>query len=275
MLAIAEPWYGGYVESPDRRRSVLSISPELFLEVDPVSRRVVTRPIKGTLPADHSPEQLRNSDKDRAELVMIVDLMRNDLGRLCEFGSVRVEQAQRIERHGGAGVHSGSGVLHGVATVTGTLRAGTTLADLLAATFPAGSVTGAPKIRAMEIIDELEPVRRGPYCGTLGFIGEDGRCCFNVGIRTASIMSGTSSGAGVTPLHRPDACVTDSQSRTTASPVRGSDHVIGTVDYSVGAGIVADSEPKSEWRETEAKAAGFRRAVESFSEAESRAETPA
>jgi anthranilate/para-aminobenzoate synthase component I len=150
--------------------------------------------------------------------------MRNDLGRVCEFGSVRVDEPRVIERHGGRGE---GGVWQGVATVSGTVRAGLDLADVLRATFPPGSVTGAPKIRAMQIIDELEPVPRGPYCGAIGFISDCGRAAFNVAIRTA-VLHSRAPGAG------PD------------GP--------WTLDYSVGAGIVADSRPDLEWRETLAKA---------------------
>src|SRR5206468_3008850 len=116
------------------------------------------------------------SEKDQAELNMIVDLERNDLGRVCEVGTVRVTGPRSIEEH--------PTVYHGVATVEGRLREEVGLVELLRATFPGGSVTGAPKIRAMEIIEELEPVRRGPYCGAIGWIGPDGAMEFNVAIRT-------------------------------------------------------------------------------------------
>lgn len=220
MLQSAQPWYGGYVEmweSGALRSAALSLSPELFLEVD--GRRVVTRPIKGTRPAGTSAWELAQSGKDRAELNMIIDLMRNDLGRVCAYGSVRVEHAQEIEAH--------AGVIHGVATVSGRLREGVGQAELLRATFPPGSVTGAPKVRAMQIIDELEPVRRGPYCGSVGFVSDCGRACWNVAIRTAALTFD----AGSTP-----------------------ERARGVMDYSVGAGIVADSDPAEEWRETLAKA---------------------
>src|SRR5204862_2488773 len=136
-------------------------SPELFLRVDREAasgrRKVVTRPIKGTRSRGMGMDlQLRDSEKDQAELNMIIDLERNDLGRVCEIGSVKVAEPRVIESH--------PTVYHGAATIEGTLRADVTFADLLRATFPGGSVTGAPKIRAMEIIDELEPTRRGPYC---------------------------------------------------------------------------------------------------------------
>jgi anthranilate/para-aminobenzoate synthase component I len=155
---------------------LISNSPELFLRVTP-DRRVITRPIKGTRPRGPGmQEQLRDSVKDQAELNMIVDLERNDLGRVCEIGSVRVTEPRVIEAH--------PTVYHGVATIEGTLRSNVTFLDLLRATFPGGSVTGAPKIRAMEIIEALEPIRRGPYCGAIGYLAEDGSMEFNVAIRT-------------------------------------------------------------------------------------------
>ena len=157
-------------------RAVLSVSPELFLSVDAHSRSVRTRPIKGTRAADGCAAELERCDKERAELHMIVDLMRNDLGRVCSIGSVRVSEPRSIERH--------PTVQHAVAEVSGTLRPGIGHAELLRATFPPGSVTGAPKVRAMQIIDELEPFARGPYCGALGWLGDDGAVALNVAIRT-------------------------------------------------------------------------------------------
>ncbi len=221
MLASAEPWYGAYLDlsaAGGARRAVCSISPELFLSVDAETRRVVTRPIKGTRRGAGSAGALSRSEKDAAELVMIVDLMRNDLGRVCEFGSVRVEESRAIEQHARE-LH------HGVATIAGTLRDGVGVAGLLHATFPPGSVTGAPKIRAMQIINELERSARGPYCGAIGFVSDAGDAAFNVAIRTAVVEG-------------------------------------GQVSYSVGAGIVADSDPAGEWRETLDKAAAFRAAIE-------------
>ncbi len=188
--------------------ALISNSPELFLRVE--NRRVTTRPIKGTRPnAPGMFDELLNSEKDAAELNMIVDLERNDLGRVCEVGSVRVTSPRQIETH--------PTVLHGVATVEGTLRPGVGFVDLLAATFPGGSITGAPKIRAMQIIDELEPVRRGPYCGAIGYLDADGSCQFNVAIRTIVATGGLA-------------------------------HV------GVGGGIVADSDPLAEYAETWTKA---------------------
>ena len=239
LAARANPWYGAYLERPaaaeagDQRRIIASISPELFLDRRGASGRVVTRPIKGTRPArPDRPDlelDLRASAKDIAELVMIVDLMRNDLGRVCRAGSVVVEELRAIERHG---AHASTGVLHGVATVAGVLREDADLADLLRAAFPPGSVTGAPKIRAMQIIDELEPVPRGPYCGAIGYVSDSGRAAFNVAIRTACIT------ADPLPPESPRDEIAD-----------------GLLDYHAGAGIVAESDPTTEWRETLDKAA--------------------
>jgi para-aminobenzoate synthetase component I len=232
MAREARPWYGAYIEpAPEveggERRGVLSMSPELFLDIEPRQSgevRITTRPMKGTRPGSGDARELRDCEKDRAELTMIVDLMRNDLGRVCRAGSVRVTEPRRIERHGPAR----GGVLQATATVEGVLRDGVGMADVLRATFPPGSVTGAPKIRAMQIIDELEPVQRGPYCGAIGWIGFDGRVSLNVGIRTA-LVRGRAGGARDEVLE-------------------------GELSYSVGAGIVADSDPGCEWRETLDKA---------------------
>jgi para-aminobenzoate synthetase component 1 len=194
--------------------AIASSSPERFLRL--AGRRATTSPIKGTRPRDPDPErdraladQLLASEKDRAENVMIVDLLRNDLSRVCRDGSVDVPSLCRLERF--ATVH------HLVSTVTGDLRPGLTAVDLLAACFPGGSITGAPKIRAMEIIAELEPTRRGPYCGAIGYLGFDGAMDSSVVIRTFAM--------------------------------RG-----GRVTFNAGGGIVADSDPAAEYDETMAKA---------------------
>ncbi|MFW6060177.1 MAG: anthranilate synthase component I family protein, partial [Phycisphaeraceae bacterium] len=217
-LATESPaWYGAYIEllGDGPRRAIASTSPELFLEVSP-NGEVTTRPIKGTRPASAAPDELRDSEKDAAELHMIVDLLRNDLGKVCRYGSVRVAQERTIESH--PTIH------HGVATVTGTLHESKDLASLLRATMPGGSITGAPKVRAMEIIDELEPVRRGVYCGAIGYIhGKE--ACLNIAIRTMCIE-------------------TDATGR-------------GHVDMGVGGGIVADSQPAAEYEETMDKAAAM------------------
>lgn len=198
--------------------AVLSASPECFLEID--GRRIVTRPIKGTRArvGDDAGEarELLASPKERAELVMITDLERNDLGQVCEYGSVRVTGLCELESF--AQVH------HLVSTVEGRLCEGVSAIRAVRACFPGGSITGAPKRRAREIIAELEPVPRGIYTGAVGFFGCDGRAVFNIAIRTLV--------------------------------VRG-----GTATYGVGAGIVADSEPSLEYEETLHKAAGLMAAL--------------
>ena len=204
--------YGAYIEHVDV--ALICNSPELFLRVEREGasdkRKVTTRPIKGTRAAGAGmARQLRESEKDQAELNMIIDLERNDLGRVCEIGSVRVTQPRAVEQH--------PTVLHTAATIEGLLRPGVTFVDLLRATFPGGSITGAPKIRAMEIIEELEPHRRGPYCGAIGYIGGDGTIELNVAIRTMIVKDGR--------VHVP-----------------------------VGGGIVADSDPAAEYEETLVKA---------------------
>jgi para-aminobenzoate synthetase component 1 len=163
-------------------RALLSASPEPFLSLD-ARGRVATDPIKGTRPRGATPEQdralaceLLGSAKDRAENTMIVDVLRNDLGRVCRPGSVRVPRLCRLERTGA--------VQHLVSTVTGQLAPGHDAFDLLTASFPGGSITGAPKIRAMEIIESLEPVRRGPYTGAAVWVGADGAMGSSILIRT-------------------------------------------------------------------------------------------
>lgn len=208
--------FGAYLElelgAGDRgreRRAILSLSPERFLRIE-ADGRIATAPIKGTRPATASEAELRDSPKDAAELAMIVDLMRNDLGRVCELGSISVTEPRRIDRH--------PTLLHAVAEVEGRLRCGVTVPELLAATFPPGSVTGAPKIRAMQVIDELEPVARGPYCGAIGWIDERFGAVLNVAIRTLMLRE----------------------------RVPGS----WECDYLAGCGVVAESDPASESRES-------------------------
>lgn len=249
LLETSGAWYGAHIEARDAANvlmhAIVSASPELFLEFDPRSRRLMTRPIKGTRPATGPDRRadLKQSDKDRAELAMIVDLMRNDLGRVCEFGSVAVDDPRSIEHHGtDAPAFGVPGVYHGVATVTGVVRRGLDVADILRATFPPGSVTGAPKIRAMQMIDELEPLRRGPYCGCVGYVSDCGHFAWNVAIRTAML-------APAGPTH--------------GAPL--------DVAYPVGAGIVAQSEPDDEWRETIDKAGVLRRALHAAIEDHDRA----
>ena len=202
-------------------KEVLSSSPELFLKIS--GRSIETHPIKGTRPRFADPHadlrsayDLQSSAKEIAELVMITDLLRNDLGQVCEFGSVAVSKMLQLESL--AQVH------HLVSTVTGTLRPDTNAINALAACFPGGSITGAPKKRAMEIIRELEPAPRGIYCGAIGWFGRNGESSFSIAIRTL-VRDGTQ------------------------------------LVYQVGAGVVADSDPQQEYEETLHKAAGIRLAV--------------
>lgn len=227
MCRDAQPRFGAYLEADlgAERLAIASASPELFLSFDPESRRVETRPMKGTRPGEGDRKEFEESEKDRAELAMIVDLMRNDLGRVCELGSVRVEAARTIEQHAQGRVMQATG------RVSGTLGAGLGVAELLRATFPPGSVTGAPKIRAMQIIEQLEGKERGLYCGTIGYIADDGRAWFNVAIRTATVRG------------RPGGAADEIED--------------GVLESWVGAGIVADSDPDAEWEETLVKARGL------------------
>jgi para-aminobenzoate synthetase component I len=180
--------------------AIVSASPERFLRLEQPSRRVETRPIKGTRPRDHDAERdatlaraLVESEKDRAENVMIVDLMRNDLSRVCRPGSVTTPSLCALESH--ATVH------HLVSTVVGALHPAHDALDLIAATFPGGSITGAPKLRAMEIIHELEPIARGVYSGAIIWIGLDGALDASIAIRTITVAGGTATfhvGGGIT-----------------------------------------------------------------------------
>jgi para-aminobenzoate synthetase component 1 len=211
--------FAGYFDLGDF--VIASASPERFLRVR--DGEVETRPIKGTRPRGATAEEdeanrreLLASAKDRAENVMIVDLLRNDLGRVCAYGSVRVEAVCRPEAY--RFVH------HLVSEVRGRLRPGLGPVDLLRAAFPGGSVTGAPKVRAMQIIAELEPTSRGPYCGCLGYIGFDGSMDTNLLIRTFTVGR-------------------------------------GWAQFPVGGGIVADSTPEAEYAETLHKAEGLLRAL--------------
>ncbi|NND82782.1 MAG: aminodeoxychorismate synthase component I [Gammaproteobacteria bacterium] len=178
--------YGAYCNYPFAQ--ILSNSPESFIQCR--AGEVVTSPIKGTAPRDHdNPENdaqaavsLQNSKKDQAENLMIVDLMRNDLSKSCELGSVKVPQLFKL--------HSFANVHHLISTITGSLREGLHALDLLRSCFPGGSITGAPKIRAMEIIEELEPTRRGVYCGAIAYVGVDGSLETNIAIRTIAVKDG-------------------------------------------------------------------------------------
>jgi len=210
----------------DDQRAVVTNSPERFVAVD-AGGKVQTRPIKGTRARHDDPEDDRRaaadlaaSEKDRAENLMIVDLMRNDLARVCAPGTVRTPDLFKVESF--ANVH------HLVSTVTGRLAEGCDVFDLIAAAFPPGSITGAPKVRAMEIIAELEGESRGPYCGALGWIGADGAADLNVMIRTA-------------------ACVRD-----------GNDW---RAEIRSGGAIVIDSDPAEELAETRAKAGALIKAA--------------
>ncbi len=197
-------------------------SPELLVRLD--NDRVTLRPIAGTRPRGVTPErddelarELLADPKERAEHVMLLDLGRNDVGRVARYGTVKVTELMQIERY--------SHVLHIVSQVEGTTREGTTAMDVLRATFPAGTMTGAPKVRAMEIIDELEPVSRGPYAGAVGYIASGGRRMdLAITIRTCVVAEGIAS-------------------------------------VQAGAGIVADSVPEREWEETENKASALLTAI--------------
>lgn len=215
-LRLANPApYGAYMNLPFAQ--VLSASPERFLQVR--EGRVVTQPIKGTRARAGHPrldaqrvDELQRSEKDRAENVMIVDLLRNDLAKNCRTGSVSVPRLFEVQSF--ASVH------HLVSTVTGSLADGRSALDLLRGCFPGGSITGAPKVRAMQIIEELEPHRRGLYCGSIGYIGHDGAMDTNIAIRTL--------------VHRN-----------------------GAARFWAGGGIVADSVMAQEYQETFDKAAPF------------------
>lgn len=192
---------------PGEGRSIVSASPESFLRYDAATRQIASRPIKGTRPRDADPardaalaDALVRSDKDRAENVMIVDLMRNDLLRVADPASVEVPRLCTLDTH--ATVH------HLSSTITGTLRADRDALDLLAACFPAGSITGAPKLRAMGLLAEQEPVARGAYCGAVGWIGLDGSLGLSVAIRTlvhAGSQVAVHAGGGVTLQSDPEA----------------------------------------------------------------------
>ena len=231
--AVGDPWlayqalrvinpapYAAFLNLPCG--TVMSASPERFLKVE--GGCVETKPIKGTRPrAGHQrldaelAAALQSSAKDRAENVMIVDLLRNDLSKNCESGSVRVPKLFEVESF--ATVH------HLVSTVTGKLRAGRDALDLLRGCFPGGSITGAPKLRAMQVIHEMESGPRGPYCGTFGWLGDHGDAELAVAIRTL-VMTGDD------------------------------------VRLDAGGGIVADSDPASEWDEVRAKISTMAAALE-------------
>ena len=211
--------YGAFLNFPEQQ--IASASPELFLELR--GRRLVTRPIKGTRPRGLTgpedaalAEELLQSEKDRAELLMIVDLERNDLGRVCRPGSVRVDELRALEAH--------PTVWHTVAEISGELADGADAIDAILAAFPGGSITGAPKVRAMQIISELERARRGVYTGAIGYLGFDGDVALNIAIRTIVCRDGRAT-------------------------------------YHVGGGMVWDSDPAAEYEETLAKGRALHEAL--------------
>jgi para-aminobenzoate synthetase component 1 len=213
--------FGGFFDAGNFQ--IISSSPERFLSFR--GRVVQAKPMKGTRPrGEDSKEDLRlrddilKSKKDRAELLMITDLERNDLGKVCEFGSVQVKTMREIEEY--------ATVFQATSTIEGKLRRDKDCFDLISACFPGGSITGCPKIRAMEIIEELEPTRRGIYTGCLGYIDFNGRMDFNILIRTLLLYK-------------------------------------DKLYYQVGGGVVADSDPEKEYEETLVKAKAMRQALES------------
>ncbi len=176
LSAVSPAPFSAFLDCNDGSRlsrfQIASSSPEQFLRLS--GSHIQTRPIKGTRPRDADPTrdaqlayELQTSAKELAELVMITDLLRNDLGKVCEFGSVQVPELARLEKF--------AQVQHLVSTIEGRLRNGVTHFAAFASCFPGGSITGAPKFRAMEIIDELEPISRGPYCGAIGYLGFQSR----------------------------------------------------------------------------------------------------
>lgn len=218
-MAVSPAPFSAFIDGGDFQMA--SSSPEQFLRMSGL--HVQTRPIKGTRPRDADPTrdarlayELQTSAKELAELVMITDLLRNDLGKVCEFGSVQTPELARLERF--------AQVQHLVSTVEGRLRRNVTHSGALASCFPGGSITGAPKFRAMEIIDELEPISRGPYTGALGYLGFNRESQMSIIIRAALCKD-------------------------------------GRAHFNVGAGVVADSNPEAEYEETLAKAAGFMAAL--------------
>lgn len=220
LRRINPSYYGAYMSYGDH--VVISSSPELFIQRE--GDIIESRPIKGTRPRGQTKEsdenlkaELENSIKDSAELSMIVDLMRNDLGRVCEYGSVVVDEHRYIETL--------PTVFHTISTVRGKLKENISIAEILRATFPGGSITGCPKIRSIEIIDELEPTKRNVYTGSVGYIGFNGDMVLNIAIRTLIVKN-------------------------------------GNVYFQVGGGIVADSDPEAEYLETLDKALAMERALE-------------
>jgi para-aminobenzoate synthetase component 1 len=220
LSAVSPAPFSAFCDAGDFQ--IVSSSPEQFLRLS--GSHIQTRPIKGTRPRSADPTrdaqlayELQTSPKENAELVMITDLLRNDLGKVCDFGSVLTPELARLERF--------PQVQHLVSTVEGRLGADMTHFGAFASCFPGGSITGAPKFRAMEIIDELEPLSRGPYTGALGYLGFNRETQLSIIIRSA-ICRGP------------------------------------TAWFHVGAGIVADSDPAAEYEETLDKARGFLQALQ-------------
>jgi len=222
--------YAAYIGGEDFH--IISTSPEMFITIE--NGFIRTRPIKGTRARieprrdkddytrrinEKNFAELLESEKEQAELNMIIDLERNDLGRICRFGTIKVIQPRTIESY--------PTVLHAVATVRGELPEKNNMCDILRAMFPGGSITGAPKIRATEIIDELEPTQRGVYTGCIGCLGLNKTACLNIAIRTIIIRN-------------------------------------RRAFFQVGGGIVADSTPQAEWRETLVKAKAMAMALQSL-----------
>jgi para-aminobenzoate synthetase component 1 len=220
LRAVNPAPFAGYLNFPEV--TIVSASPERFLKVQ--SDLVETRPVKGTRPRGNNPvederlaDELTHSAKDHAENLMIVDLERNDLGRVCRYGTVKVTELAILETF--------PTVFHLTSTVTGRLRRGKSNVDLLKATFPGGSITGAPKVRAMEIIDEIEPTRRSIYTGSIGYLGFNEDMDINIVIRTVLIKK-------------------------------------GKVYFQVGGGIIYDSDAEAEYVETLDKATALIRALQ-------------
>jgi para-aminobenzoate synthetase component 1 len=220
LREISPSFYGAYLNCGDH--TVISSSPELFLKR--TGRMIETRPIKGTRPRGRNAEEdrqlrqdLLNNAKEAAELTMVVDLERNDLGRICEYGTVEVVEHRYIDEL--------PTLFHTVSTVRGKLKANVDAVEILRATFPGGSISGCPKIRAIEVIDEVEPTRRHVYTGSIGYFAPNGDFTLNIAIRTLLVSGGR--------LH-----------------------------YQVGGGIVADSDPEREYQETLDKAEAMRLAIE-------------
>lgn len=212
--------YSAYIDTGDFK--IVSASPEMFITIN--DGIISTRPIKGTRQRISNPDkdyaiELLNNEKEQAELNMIIDLERNDVAKICIPGTRKVTQPRAIEQY--------STLYHAAATIAGQLRDDVTFCDVLKAMFPGGSITGAPKIRSMEIIDETEPTARGVYTGSIGFIGLDGNSSMNIAIRTIILKN-------------------------------------QKAYAQTGGGIVADSEPEAEWQETIVKAKAILEGIESI-----------